>query len=119
MGDCIRLSGLRFLACHGALPHEKTVPQEFSVDIELSADLSPAGTSDRLAETVDYGEVARRVAAVMNGRRRNLLETLAEDIFQSLKGLPGVLAVRVRVKKMAPPLGILAASAEVDIERHT
>lgn len=118
MRDAVRLNGLTFFACHGALPHERTVPQEFQVDVEILTDLKPAGVSDRLTDTVDYALIARRVRQVMEGESRQLLEALAESIAESLLSLGPTAAVRVRVKKTAPPLGILAQSAEVEIFRE-
>ena len=54
------------------------------VDLELERDLTVAGRSDQLADTVDYGAVYQVVREVMEGPPRNLLERLAEDIAQRL-----------------------------------
>ena len=37
--DRIFLHGMRFMACHGVLPHEREVPQSFEADVELGLDL--------------------------------------------------------------------------------
>ena len=42
---------------HGVSDEERGGPQLIEVDVELEADLSRAGASDDLAETVDYGRV--------------------------------------------------------------
>ena len=50
--DRISLTGLRVVACHGVLEHEKTEPQPFVADVLLEIDLRAAGDSDDLARTV-------------------------------------------------------------------
>lgn len=103
MADRLYLVGARFHACHGALPHEATFPQPFSVDVELELDLSQALKTDRLEFTVDYRDVWETVQKVMEGPPRRLLETLAGDIADRLYRHP-VTRVRVMVRKERPPL---------------
>ena len=68
------------LGVHGALPEEQDRAQPFEIDLDVEADLSVAGASDHLADTVDYGAVAAVVAAVVGGERFRLLERLAERV---------------------------------------
>ncbi len=79
-GDRIELRGLRMLGVIGVLDHEQAAPQPLEVDIDLELDLSTAGTSDDLADTVNYGEVCAQVEAVVERSRFSLLEALAEAI---------------------------------------
>src|SRR4029450_951284 len=78
-GDRILLSGLRVRGHHGVLPHQAQLGQVFVVDLELALDLAAAGRADDLDLTVDYGSLAGRVAEVVGGRPRKLLEAAAED----------------------------------------
>ena len=81
MTDRIELRGMRFAGRHGALPHEALEAQPFEVDVVLELDLAPAGTTDDLTRTVDYGDVFRRARAVVEeGPHVALIETLAERI---------------------------------------
>ena len=105
-GDRILLSGLRVRGHHGVLPHEAQLGQVFVVDLELVLDLAPAGRSDDLGETVDYGSLAGRVAEVVGGRPRKLLEALAEDLAQLVLADERVRQVRVRVTKPQAPLPV-------------
>ena len=57
--DRIELRGLRVLGAHGVLPEEQQRAQPFEVDLDLELDLRPAGRSDALADTVDYGPSPR------------------------------------------------------------
>ena len=49
----------------GALPHEREIAQPLRIDLSLVVDLHDAGRSDELGDTVHYGEVTERVAAVV------------------------------------------------------
>ena len=118
--DRILLNGMVFYGSHGTLPAERELGQPFLVDVELHLDLRPAGLSDDLARTVDYGQVHRRVREIVEGPPVNLTETVAERITTAiLEDHPPVEAVRVKVAKPHVRLEdtVLAGSA-VEILRH-
>ena len=75
--DRIFLRGMRFMACHGALPHEQEIPQPFEVDVELGLDLRAAGESDDLNDTVNYAKVYHTVSSIVKGASKELIESLA------------------------------------------
>ena len=110
-GDRILLTGLRVRGRHGVLPHEAQLGQVFVVDLELQLDLAPAGRSDDLGRTVDYGSLASRVAEVVGGRPRRLLEAVAEDVADLVLADERVRQVRVRVAKPHAPLPVDATVA--------
>jgi dihydroneopterin aldolase len=118
--DRILLEGMVFHGRHGALPAERELGQPFVVDLELSLDLHPAGTSDDLTLTVDYGEVHRQTREIVEGEALNLIEAVAERIAATiLKNHSSVESVRVKVAKPHVRLDdtVLAGSA-VDILRR-
>ena len=43
------------MGVHGVLRKSRSEAQPFGVELELLVDLAPAGASDALADTVDYG----------------------------------------------------------------
>lgn len=107
MTDAISLRGLAVTACHGVLAAEKVEPQPFLVDIDLVVDLARAGTSDDLADTVSYAEVAQRAVAVLAGPSVDLIETLAQRVANAaLEASPLVEAVSVTVHKPQAPIGL-------------
>jgi dihydroneopterin aldolase len=114
--DRILLSGLRVRGHHGVLPQEAQLGQVFVVDLELAVDLAPAGRTDDLGRTVDYGSLAGRVAELVGGRPRKLLEAVAEDVAQLVLADERVRQVRVRVTKPQAPLPVDAHVA-VEIMR--
>jgi dihydroneopterin aldolase len=118
--DRILLEGMVFHGRHGTLPAERELGQPFVVDLELRLNLRPAGLSDDLEQTVDYGEVHRRAKEIVEGPPVNLTETVAERIAAAiLEEHPPVEAVRVKVAKPHVGLGdtVLAGSA-VEISRR-
>ncbi len=105
MTDRIELRGMRFWGRHGVLPFEAERAQPFEVDLVLEVDLAPAGTSDDLGRTVDYGALFAAARRVVEGGHVGLVETLAERIAAAvLAAHPAAGAVTVRVRKPAAPL---------------
>jgi dihydropteroate synthase len=79
--DRITVRNVRFDAAHGLYPEEQQKPQPFFVDVEVDADLAPAGRGDALAASVDYSELVRvAVERVGAGGHADLIEALAERI---------------------------------------
>ena len=116
--DKIILEGMVFYGYHGVSPEEKARGQRFVVDVELTTDLAGAGTSDDLKDTVDYSEVYRLVKAVVEGRRRNLIEAVAQEINSRILSQYRVEEVMVRVKKPQVSIkGSILSGAVVEIVR--
>jgi dihydroneopterin aldolase len=116
--DRIELRAMRFAGCHGVLPFEAEQAQRFEVDVVLELDLAPAGTTDDLARTVDYGTVFAATRAVIEGSHVALIETLAERIAAGvLAASAPATAVTVRVRKPDAPLPGELAWAGVEIRR--
>ncbi len=87
------------------------------MDVELDVDLRPAAASDDLRATVDYGTVAARVVEVCTKERVNLLERLAGRLARMLLAEFPCDRVRVRVRKLAPPMEGLHATPGVEVTR--
>jgi dihydroneopterin aldolase len=118
--DRILLEGMVFFGYHGTLPAERELGQRFVVDVELRLDLRPAGLSDDLGLTVDYGEVHRQAKQVVEGEPVDLTETVAERISASvLEEHPSIESVRVRVAKPDVRLdGTVLRGSAVEIVRR-
>jgi dihydroneopterin aldolase len=115
--DRLLLEDVRFYGHHGVSKAEQTVGVWFSVDAELTVDLTPAAVSDDLAAAVDYGEVARRIVEIGTEGRVNLIERLAGLIAQGLLREFPARQVRVRVRKLTPPLQGLVGTPSVELVR--
>lgn len=118
--DQIQLRGLRVVGTHGVLPEEQTRAQPFEVDIDLDVDLAPAGRSDRLADTVDYGGIAGIAAGIIAGSPSyRLLEALAGAVADAaLSSDPRIAAVTVNLRKLQAPLAVDISSVGVRITRQ-
>ncbi len=117
MRDRVLITGLRMDGVHGVLPEERTRPQPFEVDVELTVDLSAAGASDDLDDTVDYAGVAEAVRRVVRDESHRLLERLATRIAEVCRADDRVAAVTVTVRKLEPPMDLTLEHVAVRIER--
>jgi dihydroneopterin aldolase len=109
---------VRFYAHHGVTSAQRDVGAWFSVDAELLCDVRPAALSDDLRATIDYGAVAARIVEIGTKQRVNLLERLAGMVAEALLREYPCEAVRVRVRKMTPPLGGLHGIPGVEVVRR-
>ncbi|HEX2022388.1 MAG TPA: dihydroneopterin aldolase [Candidatus Thermoplasmatota archaeon] len=115
--DAIRLRNMRFFTHVGCSSEERRVGQHLEMDIEFRLDLREAGTTDRIAASIDYAEAYRRVRQVVENHEANLLETIAERAAGAVLAM-GAREVVVRVRKPTPPMpGAYADHAEVEIVR--
>lgn len=118
MTDRITLTGLRVRGRHGVFDFERDQGQDFVVDVALDLDLAPAARSDDLADTVDYGELARRLAAIVAGEPVNLIETLAERLAAACLADSRVEVATVTVHKPQAPIPHEFADVSVTVTRR-
>lgn len=117
MDDAILLAGLRALGVHGALPEEQSRKQPFEIDLEIFTDLAPAGRSDDLADTIDYGTIVSAVLRVVEVEHHQLLERLAQRLADVVLSWEHVSSVTVELRKLRPPVAAEISSAGVRITR--
>jgi dihydroneopterin aldolase len=117
MPDRIEIRGLRALGIIGVLTEERERAQPFELDIDLEADLSAAGASDNLHDTVDYGVAVAVAEKVVQTEQHLLLERVAHRIAEDLLALDGVMGVRVTIRKVRPPLPQDVKTSGVTISR--
>jgi len=116
-GDHIALRGLRVRGHHGVYEHERRDGQDFVVDVTVWMDLAPAAASDALADTLHYGELAERVAAIVGGPPADLIETVAGRIADDVLADARVRAVEVTLHKPQAPIPLEFADVAVVINR--
>jgi dihydroneopterin aldolase len=115
--DRIEVRGIEVLARHGVLEHEQTESQPFLVDLTVFLDLSRAGSSDDLADTVDYGRLAQEAHAVVVTESYQLIETVADRVAARVLADPQVDRVVVTVHKPQAPIPLVFGDVSVTIER--
>jgi dihydroneopterin aldolase len=120
MADRIALTGLRVTGHHGVFAHEKRDGQSFVLDITLWLDLADAAATDDLQRTVDYGELAELAAGIVGGPPRDLIETVAAEIANSVMqrfARNSVHAVEVTVHKPQAPIPLEFTDVAVTARR--
>lgn len=115
--DQIRLTGVRAAGKHGVLDFEHERAQTFVVDATLFLDLAPAGHSDDLHDTVDYGAIAKGIVAIIEGDHVDLIEKLADRIASMILEYPAVARTQVTVHKPSAPIVVPFDDVSVTVER--
>jgi dihydroneopterin aldolase len=104
MMDCIELKNMAFYARHGVAEQEKTVRNKFTVSLKLYFDLSIAGQSDRIEDTLNYADVFEIVKKEM-AIPSDLLEHVASRIIAAVEQtFPQIAEIQIRLAKIRPPV---------------
>jgi len=98
--------------------HERTHGQEFVVDATVWLDLGPAGVTDELSATLDYGALAQLAARIIGGQPYNLIETVATRIATEVLTDQRVQAVEVTVHKPQAPIPLSFTDVSVTTHRR-
>lgn len=118
MSDRIFITGLVLHAYHGVMPHEAKVGQTFSIDLELTTDLSDAAQSDKVRDTVSYDKVVERVSEVFCDHRFRLIEAAAGRVADAiLDSFPRVDAVKVTIHKPHAPVAATFSDIGITLSR--
>lgn len=115
--DRIELRGLRVRGHHGVFEHERRDGQEFVVDVTVWMDLAPAAASDDLADTLHYGELAERTAAIVAGEPSNLIETVGARVADMVMADARAIAVEVTMHKPHAPIPLEFTDVAVVIRK--
>ena len=117
--DRISLKGMQFYGYHGVNPEEKENGQIYVVDLSVAVDLSAPGRTDSLSDTISYTDLYKATKVVIEGNSKDLLESLAQSIANSILEHSTISDVIVSVKKPHPPIkNSLIEHAEVTIHRY-
>ncbi len=115
--DLIRVVGLELRCIVGVRSYERRREQPLRVDISLGIDLSTAGRSGLISDSVDYSAVADGITALLRFREYRLLEVAAEEAAALLfSTYPGIGQVILRLDKPEALAG-RARCASVEIVR--
>jgi dihydroneopterin aldolase len=114
--DAILLRDLRVEALIGIHKRERYVAQTVSIDLDIGLPGTAVFKSDKVADTIDYEQVALGIKALAASGHFRLVETLAERIARLLLDEFGAPWVKVSVAK----IGVLANAkfVGVTIERR-
>ena len=102
--DFIQLTGIRCYGYTGYLPEERFLGQWFEVDLRMGVDLTTAGQSDRIDDTLDYRSVIAAVKEIISTAKFDLVEKLAETIIAKVLEFEQVQQVEMKLHKPAAPI---------------
>ncbi len=97
--DIIFLEQLRADTVIGIYDWERGIRQPVLVDLELGVNLDRCARSDKIADTLDYKKVSRRVVEFVEGSQFHLVEALACALAKLLQEEFGVSWLRLRINK--------------------
>ncbi len=117
VADKIILKGAQFHGKHGVSPEERIVGGRIIVDVEIEYDLTRAGISDTIENTISYADVFKVVRHLVEDTESLLLEALARKICEALFERFPMDAVTINVRKQPPPIRGVVESAGVEIRR--
>jgi dihydroneopterin aldolase len=109
--DKIFIHALKTETIVGIFDWERQVKQTVVMDIEFSADIRKAATSDFIDDTLNYKAVAKRVLAFVEESSFHLVETLAEHVAMLMLEEFGVSWVSLELSKP----GAIRSSRDVGV----
>src|SRR5699024_11183385 len=71
----IKLKWIKFYGYHVLFPEENKLGQIFVVHATLFTSLEKAGRTDRMEDSIHYGEVFEAIEEIVEGKPKNLIET--------------------------------------------
>jgi dihydroneopterin aldolase len=109
--DAIILRDLRVETLIGIHKRERHVTQTVSIDLDIGLPGTSVFKSDKVADTIDYEQVALKIKALAASGHFRLVETLAERIARLLLEEFGAPWAKISVAK----IGILANAKFVGV----
>jgi 7,8-dihydroneopterin aldolase/epimerase/oxygenase len=114
----IEISGLSLFTHVGVTAAEREVGQRLLVDMRLDLGECDATITDRIEDTVDYGQVCDTANLVAHQRTYKTLERLCAAIADRLLEQYDAHAVWVKAAKPEPPLALPVTEVSVEVWRE-
>jgi 7,8-dihydroneopterin aldolase/epimerase/oxygenase len=115
----IEISGLSLYTRHGVSDAERELGQRLVFDVAFELDECDATVTDRVEDTVDYGEVCEQVALAAQERSYKTLERLCTAVADRLIDRFGAESVRVKASKPEPPIPLPVDEVSVEVWKET
>ena len=114
--DKIYIRDLRLSCIIGIYPRERIEKQDVVINIVLEGDLSAAGKSDDIADTINYKTIKKRIIRLVEKSGFFLIEKLAQEIATACLKEKSVHRVTVTLDK--PGALRFTRSVAVEITRE-
>jgi dihydroneopterin aldolase len=114
----IEISGLSLFTHCGVTAAEREVGQRLLLDIRLDAGDCDATITDRIEDTIDYGQVCETANLVAQQKSYKTLERLCAAIADRLLEQYEANAVWVKAAKPEPPFALPVTEVSVEVWRE-
>jgi dihydroneopterin aldolase len=111
----IEITGLSLYTRHGVSEAERELGQRLVFDISFELDECDATVTDRIEDTINYGEVCEQVALAAQERSYKTLERLCTAVADRLIDRFGAESVRVKATKPEPPIPLPVDEVSVEV----
>lgn len=112
----IELKNLIFFAHHGVLEEEAKLGQRFNIDVLLTLKDGLEFEADKTEQTVNYVEVYALVKEIVENRRFNMIERLAEVIGKKIiQRFDKVTEATIKVRKPSVPVDCVCDYFAVEV----
>ena len=118
VGVTIEIVGLSLYTHHGVTAAEREIGQRLVFDVRFDAGEPDALVTDRVEDTVDYGEVCQVIALIAQQRSYKTLERLCAVIADRLSSQFGADSVTVKASKPEPPIPLPVEEVSVEVWRE-
>jgi dihydroneopterin aldolase len=114
----VEIAGLSLYTHHGVTDAEREVGQRLVLELRLDVGECDATVTDRIEDTVDYGQVCQAVALVAQQRSYRTLERLCAAIADRLLADFDAESVWVKATKPEPPIPLPVEEVSVEFWRE-
>ena len=118
VGVTIEIVGLSLYTHHGVTAAEREVGQRLVLDVRFDVGEPDALITDRVDDTVDYGEVCQVIALLAQQRSYKTLERLCGVIAERLASQFGAEMITVKASKPEPPIPLPVEEVSVEVWRE-
>ena len=118
VGVTVEIVGLSLYTHHGVTAAEREIGQRLVLDVRFDVGEPDALITDRVEDTVDYGEVCQVIALISQQRSYKTLERLCAVIADRLASQFGAESVTVKASKPEPPIPLPVEEVSVEVWRE-
>jgi 7,8-dihydroneopterin aldolase/epimerase/oxygenase len=118
VGVTVEIIGLSLYTHHGVTAAEREVGQRLVLDVSFDVGEPDALITDRVEDTIDYGEVCQVIALIAQQRSYKTLERLCAVIADRLASQFDAQVVTVKASKPEPPIPLPVEEVSVEVWRN-
>ena len=112
----VYIKDMRLHAFHGVLPQERTIGNDYVINVTVDYPWRHAAESDDVCDTLNYAVLANIIKQEM-AAPSNLLEHVAMRIANSVKAKFALTsAISIDIRKIAPPISYVTEGCGVTLK---